>query len=44
MNRNYQIFHEKVFYPESFSINCVYVFMLGWTGGIVRESAKVDLR
>ena len=34
-----------MFYPESFGIIFVwYVFMLGWTGGIVCESAKIDLR
>ena len=34
-----------MFYPKSFSIIFVwYMFTLGWTGGIVCESAKIDLR
>ena len=34
-----------MFYPKSFGTIFVrYVFTLGWTGGIVCESAKIDLR
>ena len=45
MNSNYYTFYERVFYLKSFGFIFVwYMFTLGWTGGIVCKSAKIDLR